>query len=167
MLILKDKDVTFSRVELVLGVVEDEEFMIKGDIKGTVWKLKKEELPEYPDSNDKERWSIIGNSCDISSQELLRLINRPEIVESLDENRRNNVFCTVNNTIKVLVSQIIISLLLIVPSVISLLFSLVGGVRMEPSDGLTFIHMILGIALFGYYCFKLGAYIAEHKEALI
>lgn len=164
---LKKKDVAFSRVELVLGVVEAEEFTIKGDIRGTVWRLKKEELPKHPGPNDKERWSIIGNSCDISSPELLRLINQPEIIQSVDEDQRNNVFCTVNNTIKVIASQIIISLLLIVPSVISLLFNLVGGVRMEPSDGLTFIHLILGIVLFGYYCYKLGAYISENKEILI
>ena len=59
---MKNRDVAFSRVELVLGVVEAEEFTIKGDIKGTVWKLKKEVLLEHSDSDDGDRWSITDNS---------------------------------------------------------------------------------------------------------
>lgn len=166
-LMLKNGDATFSRVELVLGVVEDEEFTIRGDASATIWKLKRDKPSGHSGLSEKERWSIIGNSCDISPQELLRLINQPEMIQSLREEQRNHVFCTVNNTIKVIASQIIISLLLIIPSVISLLLNLVSGVKMELSDGLTFIHMLLGIALFGYYCYKLGAYISENKEILI
>ena len=164
---MKNKDVAFSRVELVLGVVEAEEFTIKGDIKGTVWKLKKEVLLEHSDSDDGDRWSITDNSCAISSQELLRLINQPQIIQSLNKDQSNSVFYGVNNTITGIASQIIISLLLTATSTISLLINLVGGMKIGPSEGITFIPMILGIVLFGYNCYKLGSYISENKETLI
>lgn len=164
---MKNKNAIFSRIELVLGITEEEEFTIKGDISGTVWKLKKEVLPNESELDGNSWWSITDDVQIMNSKDLLMLIDHPEVIQSLDVKSRNSVFCTVNNSMVGITSQIVISLLLAASSAVSLLLNLITGAVIGLNAVIPIIPLLLGTVSFGYNCYKLGAFVSANREVLV
>ncbi len=163
---MKDRYKVFSRVELVMGIAENEAFTVENDKSGTVWRLKKM-IAIHPEVCKGESWSITDDLRTMEAEEILDIINHPELIQSLDENKRNAVFCAVNNSVIGIFSQIITSLLLAGSSAVLLLFGVMGETRLHVGFIIPLALFTFGIVLFGYNCYKLGAYISSNKEIYI
>lgn len=164
---MRDKNNIFNRVELVLGIDEGEAFIVADDASGAVWKLMRGMGPRPPNLTDKEWWTITSELRTMSAEELLELINHPEMIQNVDESRQNGVFCALNSTIAGISIQIITALFLAASSAASLLFSALSEINLKVGTIAPLITLALGTILFGYNCFKLGAYVVANKEGLI
>jgi len=164
---MKDGHKAFSRVELVMGIAEEEAFTVEGDESGTIWRLKKNMVSTHPKMYKREGWSITSDLRTMDAKEILQIINHPESIQSLDDNKKNAVFYAINNSVIGISSQIITSLLLASSSTMLLLFGVMGETGLNVGLIIPLALLAFGVVLFGYNCYKLGEYISSNKEIYI